>query len=97
MRLPCGVYPERRRDSSPSAQNDKKRRAQNDTPLSLRGAKGHEAISVGTGDCHASLAMTREERLRMTRSEGLAMTGKIVSEFMRVAIDSDAHFGRCSL
>ena len=89
MRLPCGVNPERRRDSSPSAQND--------TPLSLRGAKGDEAISVGTEDCHASLAMTREERLRMTRSEGLAMTGKIVSEFMRVAIDSDAHFGRCSL
>ena len=30
-----------------------------DSPfVSLRGAKGDEAISVGTGDCHASLAMT---------------------------------------
>ncbi|MGB6874183.1 MAG: hypothetical protein WBE46_08685 [Dehalococcoidia bacterium] len=89
MRLPRGVYPERRRDSSLSAQND--------TPLSLRGAKGDEAISVGTGDCHASLAMTKKERLRMAGSEGLVMTGKIVSGFMRVTIDSDAHFGRCSL
>jgi len=69
--------------------NDKRERAQNDTPLSLRGAKGDEAISVGTGDCHASLAMTR--------SEGPTMTDKTVSGFMQVTIDRDAHFGRCSL
>jgi len=36
--------------------------ARNDSPLlSLRGAEGDEAISVGRGDCHASLAMTKEK------------------------------------
>lgn len=44
---------------------------------------------MGTGDCHASL--------EMTRIEGLAMTGKIVSGFMQVALDNDDNFGRCSL
>jgi hypothetical protein len=46
--------------------------------VSLRGAEGDEAISVGAGDCHAEFTLSGGEilhlRLRMTRSEGLAMT-----------------------
>jgi hypothetical protein len=37
--------------------------------------------------------MTKKKRLSMTRNEELAMTGKIVSGFMRVTLDSDAHCG----
>ena len=33
--------------------------------------------------------------LRMTGSERHTIAGKIVSEFMRVTVDSDARFGKC--
>jgi len=33
--------------------------------------------------------------LRMAGSERHTMAGKIVSEFMRVTVDSDARFGKC--
>jgi len=39
-------------------------------PVFARLAKPAEAISVGTGGCHASLAMTRRERLAMASCRG---------------------------
>jgi len=50
-------------------------------PVFARLAKPAEAISVGTGGCRASLAMTRRERLAMTSCRG--------GVYLLLALESD--------
>jgi hypothetical protein len=74
MRLPRGVCPERKRDSSPSAQNDRMRRAGSD-----RREWGKIELSpffnnILTFECYTS--SSRREKDRLTRIQGIGLIDK---------------------